>query len=143
MRYTAVSLLTPRQYCSDCNFLSRMSKWGKAGDIPTGVLRLLLNFHQPAGYKLSSAETHLCFLPSDEGLLPTITGLPYPRTLWGPPFPQQRSRRINIQPRVEVTGTSAEIGSLHNSAEWTNTLRWLLIGSSLPDDQDLYTKAEW
>ena len=128
---------------SDCGFLSSKSQWGKLGDIPAGLLRLTLNFHEPADYKLSSAETHLCFLPSDAGPPPNITEHLYPDILCGPPLSQQKSRRNDIEPTVEAMGTSVGLGGIHNSAEWSKTLRWLLRGSRLPDEHNLYTRAEW
>lgn len=127
----------------DCGFLSSKSQWGKLGDVPTGLLRLTLDFHEPAGYKLSSAEIHLCFLPSDEGYTPNRTEHLYPDIQCSPPLSQQKSRKIDVAPTVEAMGASVGVGGLHGSAEWSKTLRWLFRESHLPDDQNLYTKAEW
>ena len=128
---------------SDCGFLSSKSQWGTLGDTPTGLLRLTLNFHEPAEYKLSSAEVHLCFLPSDAGPPPSITEHLYPDILCGPPLSQQKSRKKDIEPTVEAMGTSVGVGGVHFCTEWSKTLRWLLRGSRLPDDQNMYTRAEW
>ena len=127
----------------DCGFLSSKSQWGTLEDTPTGLLRLTLNFHEPAEYKLSSAEVHLSFLPSNAGPPPSITEHLYPDILCGPPLSQRKSHKKDIEPTVEAMGTSVGIGGVHNSAEWSRTLRWLLRGSRLPDDQNLYTRAEW
>lgn len=127
----------------DCGFLSSKSQWGELRGSPAGLLRLTLNFHEPADFKLSSAEVHLCFLPSDAGSSPNITEHLYPDILCGPPLSQQKSRKTDVEPTVEAMGASVGVGGIHSSAEWSQTLRWLLRGSRLPDEQNLYTKAEW
>ncbi|MCJ1460518.1 hypothetical protein MMC28_010900 [Mycoblastus sanguinarius] len=128
----------------DCGFLSSKSQWGTLGENnPAGLLRLTLNFHEPADYKLSSAEASLCFLPSSAGPSPNVTEHLYPDILCGPPLSQHKSRNNNIEPTVEAMGASVGGVGIHNTAEWSKTLRWLLRGSRLPDAQNLYTKAEW
>ena len=53
------------------------------------------------------------------------------------------SRKKDIEPTVEAMGTSMRVGGVHFSTEWSKTLRWLLRGSRLPDDENMYTRAEW
>lgn len=127
----------------DCAFLSSKSQWGTLQDNPAGLLRLALNFHEPANYKLSSAEAHFCFLPSEKGLSPNITEHIYPDILFGPLLSQHKSRNFDIEPTVEAMGTSVGGVGVHKTAEWSKTLRWLLKGSRLPDEQNFYTKAQW
>ena len=127
----------------DCGFLASKSQWGSLGGDPAGLLRMMLNFHEPADYKLASAEICLSFLVGDDGSPPSVTEHIYPDLLCGPPISQQRSRNIVLEPSVEAFGTSIGGLGVHNSVDWSKTHRWLLRGSRLPDEQNSYTRASW
>ena len=127
----------------DCAFLSNKSTWGTLDSESAGLLRLTLNIHEPAGYKLSSAEIHLCFSHSKEGPSPNVTEHLYPEILCGPPLSRHKTRNRDIEPSVEALSTSVGGVGVHNTVEWSKTLRWLLRGSRLPDEHLVYSKAEW
>ncbi len=127
----------------DCSFLASKSKWGKMGEDSVALLRLSLNLHEPAGYKLSSSEIRLHFLPLTAGPSPCVTEYVYPDVLCGPPLSQRVSRNQNFEPTVEIMGTSVGGVGVHGSAEGLKTLRWHLRGSRLPDEENVYTRASW
>ena len=127
----------------DCAFLSNKSHWGTFDREPAGLLRLTLNIHEPAGYKLSSAEIRLCFSHSEEGPSPNVTEHLYPEILCGPPLSRHKTRNRDVEPSVEALSTSVGGVGIHNTVEWSETLRWLLRGSRLPDEHHAYSKAEW
>lgn len=127
----------------DCSFLDSKSKWGKMGEDSVALLRLSLNLHEPAGYKLSSSECCLRFLPLTAGPSPSVTEYIYPDVLCGPPLAQRVSRNHNLEPTVEIMGTSIGGVGVHGSAERLKTLRWHLRGSRLPDEENIYTRASW
>lgn len=132
-----------RKTTVDCGFLSKKSCWGTLEQSPAGLLRLTLNIHEPADCKLSSAEVQLCFLHSDTGPSPHVTEYLYPDILCGPPLSQHKAHSHNIEPNVQVMGTSVGGVGMHRNAEWSKTHRWLLRGSRLADQQNYYTRAEW
>ena len=127
----------------DCGFLSSKSQWGTLDAKSAGLLRLKLNFHEPAEYKLASAEAHLRFLPSDGGASPEITEHLYPETIYGLPLSQQQSVNYNIEPSFQAMGIGAGGLGWHRAAQRERVHRWLLKGSRLPDKDGLYTNAEW
>ena len=133
----------------DCCFLRSESKWGTLGENnPAGLLRLALNFHEPANCKLSSAEVNLCFLPAEASAdpplpPPNVTKHLYPQLLGGPPLSRHTSRSNDIEPTVEAMRTSVGGVGIHNTTELSKTFRWFLQGSRLPNEQNSYTKAEW
>ena len=127
----------------DCAFLSKKSHWGTLDRESAGLLRLTLNIHEPAGYKLSSAEIHLCFSHSEDGPSPNVTEHLYPEILCGPPLSRHKTRNRDIEPSVEALSTSVGGVGVHNTDEWSETLRWQLRGSRLPDEHHAYSKAEW
>ena len=127
----------------DCAFLSNKSHWGTLDRESAGLLRLTLNIHEPAGYKLSSAEIHLCFSHSEAGPSPNVTEHLYPEVLCGPPLSRQKTRNRDLEPSIEALSTSVGGVGIHNTVEWSETLRWLLRGSRLPDEHHAYSKAEW
>ncbi|CAF9932866.1 MAG: hypothetical protein HETSPECPRED_008466 [Heterodermia speciosa] len=127
----------------DCAFLSNKSHWGTLDHESAGLLRLALNIHEPAGYKLSSAEIHLCFYHSEQGPWPNVTEHLYPEILCGPPLSRHKTRTRDVEPSVEALSTSVGGVGVHNIDEWSETFRWLLRGSRLPDEFHGYSKAEW
>ena len=127
----------------DCAFLSKKSHWGTLDRESAGLLRLTLNIHEPAGYKLSSAEIYLCFSHSEDGPSPNVTEHLYPEIICGPPLSRHKTRNRDIEPSVEALSTSVGGVGVHNTDEWSETLRWQLRGSRLPDEHHAYSKAEW
>ena len=127
----------------DCAFLSKKSHWGTLERESAGLLRLTLNIHEPARYKLSSAEIHFCFYHSVEGPSPTVTEHLYPEILCGPALSRHKTRNRDVEPTVEALNTSVGGIGVHDTVEWSKTLRWLLRGSRLPDEHHAYSKAEW
>ena len=126
----------------DCGFLSSKSQWGMLEERPAGLLRLSLNFHEPADYKLSSAEVLLSFLPT-KTCQPYVTEHLYPDILCGPPLSQRKFRNRDVEPSVGAYGASVGGVGFKDTMDWEKTFRWLLRGSRLPDDDRLYTTAEW
>ena len=128
----------------DCSFLCEESLSGSLAQKPAGLLRLKLTFHEPDGFKLSSADINLSFLQSSAGSLPSVTQHVYPDLLCGPPLSQQHSRDIRLEPEVNA-GSIGSIGGLgwQNHQERTEMFRWHLKGNRLPDDEHLYTKVGW
>ena len=128
----------------DCSFLCEESLLGNLAQKPAGLLRLKLTFHEPEGYKLSSADINLSFLQSSAGSSPSVTQHVYPDLLCGPLLSQQHSRDIHVEPEVNA----ANLGSIsglgwQSHRERTEMFRWHLKGNRLPNEEHLYTKVGW
>ena len=128
----------------DCSFLCEGSLLGNLGQKSAGLLRLKLIFHEPEGFKLSSAEINLSFLQSSAGSLPSVTQHVYPDLLCGPLLSQQHSGDVHLEPEVNAGnfGTISGLG-YQSHKDRTENVRWHLKGNRLPDAEHSYTKVGW
>jgi hypothetical protein len=135
----------------DCCFLNRKSKWGVLHQKPAGILLLDLTFSQPAEYKLSNANLQLSFLKSETGAPPipmtsplNITEYIAPIIVCGPPNEQRGSREVQFQPEVGADGLF-NIGGVgyKSTKEILDKHRWIFRSHRLPNDNGIYTNAQW
>ena len=128
----------------NCLFLHKQSRWGTLNSTPVAILRLLLTFKEPLGYKFSSAEVELSFVSIDDGVQPpAVTEHVYPTMIHGPSIARARNTSREIKPQFEAFGVSAGGVGAAADDQLTQTAQWTLGAALKADNDQLCTIVSW
>lgn len=128
----------------NCLFLHKHSKWGTLDSTPVAILRLLLTFKEPFGFKLSNAEVKLSFVSVDVGVQPpAVTDHVYPSMIHGPPIARARNTNLEIKPQFEAFGVSAGGVGAAADDQLTQTAQWTFETVQQADKDRLCTSVQW